>query len=83
MDLLYHFLVGAVIAASVILLAWNTKDKTLVVSNIMALGAGVFKELIIDHWLRDMPMSAADVTLTWCGGMVVLFSIKIFELFKK
>ena len=83
MDLLYHFLAGIAIASTVILLACNVKDKTLVVSNFMALGGGVFKELIIDHWLRDMPMSAADVTLTWCGGMAVLFSIKIFELFKK
>jgi hypothetical protein len=83
MDLLYHFIAGAVISLAVILLAKNTKDKTVAVAVALSLGAGVFKEVIIDMWLRQTSPEVADITLTWTGGMLILFIIKFVELFKK
>jgi hypothetical protein len=82
MDLLYHFIGGALIALAIILLAKNTKDKTLLVAAFLSLGAGLFKEIVIDLWLRNVPMELADVTLTWSGGLAVLFAIKIIEVIR-
>lgn len=83
MDLLYHFLVGAAIVLIMMLLTKKTDDKTLLVGVALSLVAGLFKECVIDYWIVNNSPDLADVTLTWAGGLAVLFTVKIIELFKK
>lgn len=81
MDLLYHFLAGAAIPIVLMLITKSTKDDVLVTGSFLSLFAGIFKETVIDYWFKYGTPELADITLTWCGGLAVLFVVKTLEAF--
>lgn len=87
MDLIYHFIGGFIIALIIVWLTrikplWMLSDKTVIIAGFSGLAAGGFKELIIDKFIRDVPMEAADVTLTWSGSFALIFLLLIIRTIK-
>lgn len=81
MDLILHFLAGVTIPLLLMLITKSRKDGVLVTGSFLSLFAGIFKECIIDYWFRYGTPELADITLTWCGGLAVLFIVKTLEAF--
>lgn len=81
MDLILHFLAGVTIPLLLMLITKSRKDGVLVTGSFLSLFTGIFKECVIDYWFRYGTPELADITLTWCGGLAVLFIVKTLEAF--
>jgi hypothetical protein len=84
-DLVKHFIAGAAISAIVFLVFWlitgRISDVAIVVAGVVSLLLGAAKEIIWDLWLKKGTPEVADITLTWAGGLMAIFALKIIELF--
>lgn len=84
-DLLKHFAAGAAFSVVVFLVFWlitgNISDAAVIVAGIGSLLLGAAKEIIWDLWLKKGTPEVADITLTWAGGLMAIFALKIIELF--
>lgn len=68
-DKLYHFLVGGIIAV-IILFIFKGSDLGVIIAFFGSLGAGIFKEYIIDLKIRRTVIEIDDITFTWLGGII-------------
>lgn len=87
MDLIYHFIGGFLIALIIVWLTrvkplWRLNDKTVIIAGFSGLAAGLLKEFIIDHFIRQVGMELADVTLTWSGSFALVFLLLIIRTIK-
>jgi len=87
MDLIYHFIGGFLIALIIVWLTrvkplWMLSDKTVIIAGFAGLVAGLLKEVVIDWFIRSVPMELADVTLTWSGSFALIFLLLIIRTFK-
>lgn len=88
MDLFYHFIGGFLIALTIVLLTrvkplWRLSDKAVIIAGFSGIAAGVFKEVVIDWFIRAGAMDLADVTLTWAGSFALVFMLLIVRTIKK
>jgi hypothetical protein len=87
MDLLYHFIGGFLIALIIVWLTrtkplWKVNDRGLLVAGFAGLAVGIFKEVVIDYFIRGSTMDLADVTLTWSGSFALVFLLLIIRTIK-
>jgi hypothetical protein len=87
MDLIYHFVGGFLIALIIVWLTgfkplWKVNDKGLLIAGFSGLAVGIFKEVVIDYFIRNSTMDLADVTLTWSGSFVLVFLLLIIRTIK-
>lgn len=88
MDLIYHFIGGFLIALAIVWMTrvkplWMLSDKTLLIAGFSGLVAGLFKEIVIDHFIRASGMELADVTLSWSGSLALVFLLKLIHALKQ
>jgi hypothetical protein len=87
MDLIYHFIGGFLIALIIVWLTgfkplWKVNDKGLLIAGFSGLAVGIFKEVVIDYFIRNSTMDLADVTLTWSGSFALIFLLLIIRTIK-
>lgn len=88
MDLLYHFIAGAVLS-TLIMLIFGKRDPnthlrpewTKAAAGILPLFMGLAKEAY-DLWWGPGNPEIADVTLTWFGGILAAFLILFIDTFR-
>jgi len=87
MDLLYHFIGGFLIALIIVWLTrvkplWKLSDKTVIIAGFSGLAAGLFKEVIVDWFIRQSTMELADIVLTFFGSIMLVFFLKFIHAIK-
>ena len=88
MDLLYHFIAGAVISILIMLIFGKRDPITHLRSDWVKAIAGIFPLLVglgkeaIDLWWGTGNPEIADVTLTWGGGIFGVVVILFIDLFR-
>jgi hypothetical protein len=87
MDLIYHFIGGFLLALIIVWLTrvkplWMLSDKAVIIAGFSGLMAGVLKEVVIDNFIRGVPMEFADITLTWSGSFALIFLLIFIRTMK-
>ena len=88
MDLLYHFIAGAVISTLIMLIFAKRDPITDQRPDLIKAIAGVFPLLVgfakeaLDKWWGTGSPEIADVTFTWGGGIFGVVLILFIDLFR-
>lgn len=61
---------------------WMLSDMAFIVAGFSGLVAGVFKEVVIDLFVRHSGMEFADIVLTLSGSLALVFLLKIIHAIK-
>jgi uncharacterized protein YacL len=87
MDLAYHFIAGALVALIIVWVTrvkplWMLNDKTVIIAGLSGLVAGLFKEVIVDWFIRQSQMEFADIVLTFFGSIMLVLFLKFIHAIK-
>ena len=88
MDLLYHFIAGAVLSTLIMLIFGKRDPITHFRPDLVKAVAGIFPLLVgfikeaLDKWWGPGSPEIADVTLTWFGGILAVVVILFIDTFK-
>lgn len=86
-DLGKHFIAGALVALIIVWVTrvkplWMLNDKTVIIAGFSGLVAGLFKEIVIDNFIRQSQMEFADIVLTFFGSIMLVLFLKFIHAIK-